>query len=82
MIAIQPVLEIYALDGFDLWPVAEIEPFDFLPLSGGLSPAELRTAVMRIAGLLREVADELATAQGDGRARVLEAGLQGEGQDE
>ncbi|MCC3779838.1 hypothetical protein [Streptomyces sp. UNOB3_S3] len=49
MIVIQPVLEIYAPDGFDLWPVAEIEPFGFLPLSGGLSPAEVGTAVMRIA---------------------------------
>ncbi|WP_435859744.1 hypothetical protein [Streptomyces narbonensis] len=45
----QPVLETYTPDGFDLWPVAEIEPFGFLPLSGGLSPAEVGTAVMRIA---------------------------------
>ncbi|MEJ8646416.1 hypothetical protein WKI68_44425 [Streptomyces sp. MS1.HAVA.3] len=46
----QPVLEIYAPDGFDLWPVAETESFGFLPLSGELSPAEVGTAVMRIAG--------------------------------
>ncbi|MFE5106001.1 hypothetical protein [Streptomyces sp. NPDC056663] len=45
----QPVLEIYAPDGFDLWPVAEIKSFGFLPLSGELSPAEVGTAVMRIA---------------------------------
>lgn len=45
----QPVLEIHAPEGFDLWPVAEIEPFGFLPLSGSLSPAEVGTAVMRIA---------------------------------
>ncbi|MEE1826175.1 hypothetical protein PUR61_28900 [Streptomyces sp. BE20] len=45
----QPVLEIYAPGGFDLWPVAEIEPFGFLPLSGELSAAEIGTAVMRIA---------------------------------
>ncbi|MFE1906701.1 hypothetical protein ACFW96_23965 [Streptomyces gardneri] len=45
----QPVLEIYTPGGFDLWPVAEIEPFGFLPLSGELSPAEVGTAVMRIA---------------------------------
>ncbi|MFJ3881016.1 hypothetical protein ACIPW5_26680 [Streptomyces sp. NPDC090077] len=44
-----PVLEIYTPDGFDLWPVAEIEPFGFLPLSGELSPTEVGTAVMRIA---------------------------------
>lgn len=46
----QPVLEIYTPDGFDLWPVAEIEPFSYLPLSGELAPAEVGTAVMRIAG--------------------------------
>ncbi|MEU3133731.1 hypothetical protein ABZ691_13045 [Streptomyces sp. NPDC006854] len=46
----QPVLEMYAPDGFALWPVAEVEPFGFLPLSGELSPAEVGSAVMRIAG--------------------------------
>ncbi|WP_331727741.1 hypothetical protein [Streptomyces sp. NBC_00158] len=50
MIVMHPVLEIYTPDGFDLWPVAEIEPFGFLPLSGELSPAQVGTAVMRIAG--------------------------------
>ncbi|WP_280887579.1 hypothetical protein [Streptomyces sp. LBL] len=45
----QPVLEICTPDGFDLWPVAAIEPFGFLPLSGELSPAEVGTVVMRIA---------------------------------
>ncbi|MFJ6609480.1 hypothetical protein ACIQPT_04300 [Streptomyces sp. NPDC091289] len=45
----QPVLEMYAPDGFDLWPVAEVESFGFLPLSGELSPAEVGSAVMRIA---------------------------------
>lgn len=46
----QPVLEIYTPDGFALWPVADIEPFSYLPLSGELTPAEVGTAVMRIAG--------------------------------
>ncbi|GAA4832100.1 hypothetical protein GCM10023235_02960 [Kitasatospora terrestris] len=46
----RPVLEILAPDGFGLWPVAEVEPFAFLALHGGLSPAEVGTAVMRIAG--------------------------------
>ncbi|MFE5325343.1 hypothetical protein ACFRCG_02810 [Embleya sp. NPDC056575] len=46
----QPVLEVHTPDGFDLWPVAGIEPFGFLPLGGELSPAEVGTAVMRIAG--------------------------------
>ncbi|MFB9523722.1 hypothetical protein [Streptomyces cremeus] len=50
MITVQPVLEMYAPDGFDLWPVAEVEPYDFLALSGALSPAEVGSAVMRIAG--------------------------------
>ncbi|MGW7067064.1 hypothetical protein ACWGII_18585 [Streptomyces sp. NPDC054855] len=45
----QPVLEVYAPDGFDLWPVAEVESSGFLPLSGELSPAEVGSAVMRIA---------------------------------
>jgi hypothetical protein len=44
-----PVLEIYAPDGFDLWPVAEIKPYGWLPLNGELSPAEVGTAMMRIA---------------------------------
>ncbi|MFE9857450.1 hypothetical protein [Streptomyces sp. NPDC005780] len=45
----QPVLEIYAPADFDRWPVAEVQSFAFLPLSGELSPAEVRTAMMRIA---------------------------------
>ncbi|MEV5242382.1 hypothetical protein AB0K89_25260 [Streptomyces cinnamoneus] len=49
MIVLQPVLETCATDGFDLWPVAEFGAYDFLPLSGALSPAEVGTAVMRIA---------------------------------
>ncbi|MFJ8871449.1 hypothetical protein ACIRD6_37600 [Streptomyces sp. NPDC102473] len=44
MIVMQPVLEMYASDGFDLWPVAEVQSFAFLPLSGELSPAEVGTA--------------------------------------
>ncbi|MEU9563327.1 hypothetical protein AB0D16_14990 [Streptomyces sp. NPDC048161] len=49
MIVMQPVLEIYPPDGFALWPVAEIEAIGYLPLSGELAPAEVGTAVMRIA---------------------------------
>ncbi|MEU8583224.1 hypothetical protein [Streptomyces abikoensis] len=49
MIVLQPVLEICSPDGFALWPVAECEPYGFLPLSGALGPAELGTAIMRIA---------------------------------
>ncbi|MFD0418363.1 hypothetical protein [Streptomyces sp. NPDC127108] len=45
----QPVLEMYVPDGFDLWPVAEAESFGFLPLGGELSPTEVGAAVMRIA---------------------------------
>ncbi|MFJ6050493.1 hypothetical protein [Streptomyces sp. NPDC092307] len=45
----QPVLEMYAPEGFDLWPVADIEPFEFLPLGGELSPAAVGAAMMRIA---------------------------------
>ena len=50
MIVREPVLERYAPDGFDLWPVAESKAFDFLPLSGELSLSEVGTAVLRIAG--------------------------------
>ncbi|MGW6392337.1 hypothetical protein ACWFR1_17945 [Streptomyces sp. NPDC055103] len=46
----QPVLEIYAPDGFALWPVADVKPDGFLPLSGRLDPLEVGTALMRIAG--------------------------------
>ncbi|MEU3355167.1 hypothetical protein [Streptomyces sp. NPDC037389] len=49
MIVLQPVLEICTPDGFALWPVAEFEPYGFLPLSGALHSAEVGTAVMRIA---------------------------------
>ncbi|WP_435975601.1 hypothetical protein [Streptomyces sp. Qhu_M48] len=49
MMTMQPVLETYAPDGFTLWPVAEAESFGYLALSGGLTFAEVGTAVMRIA---------------------------------
>ncbi|MEU0400556.1 hypothetical protein ABZ318_09920 [Streptomyces sp. NPDC006197] len=49
MIVLQPVLEVRPSDGFTLWPVAESAPYGFLPLSGTLGPAEVGTAVMRIA---------------------------------
>ncbi|MFD9883424.1 hypothetical protein ACFWZT_18415 [Streptomyces alboflavus] len=67
MIVMQPVLEMYTPDGFDLWPVAEVEPFDFLPLSGGLSPAEVGSAVMRIASCNDVVPDS------DGPPRPVDA---------
>lgn len=41
----RPVLEVYVPAGFALWPVAETEPYCFLPLSGALAPAEVGTAV-------------------------------------
>ena len=46
----QPVLEVYPPDGFGLWPVADAVPFGFMALSGELTPLEVGTAVMRIAG--------------------------------
>ncbi|MFF6777966.1 hypothetical protein ACFY8W_31060 [Streptomyces sp. NPDC012637] len=49
VIVLQPVLEVYASDDFTLWPVAKSAPYGFLPLSGALDPAEVGTAVMRIA---------------------------------
>ncbi|MEV0740152.1 hypothetical protein AB0I51_30410 [Streptomyces sp. NPDC050549] len=49
MIVLQPVLETRACDGFALRPVAESVPYGFLSLNGGLTPAEVGTAVMSIA---------------------------------
>ncbi|MFV5997458.1 hypothetical protein ACNPQM_34990 [Streptomyces sp. NPDC056231] len=45
----QPVLEISAADDFALWPVGEHESYGHLVLNGELTPAEVGTAVMRIA---------------------------------
>ncbi|WP_327687000.1 hypothetical protein [Streptomyces sp. NBC_00467] len=45
----QPVLEISAADDFALWPVGEHESYGYLVLNGELTPAEVGTAVMRIA---------------------------------
>ncbi|WP_368661564.1 hypothetical protein [Streptomyces sp. NA04227] len=45
----QPVLEICAVDDFTLWPVGEYESYGYLVLNGDLTPAEVGTAVMRIA---------------------------------
>ncbi|WP_199925931.1 hypothetical protein [Streptomyces sp. NRRL S-495] len=44
----QPVLDYWDSDGFELWPVAEVDPY--LTLHGRLTPAEVGTAVMRIVG--------------------------------
>lgn len=49
VIVMQPVLEIYPADDFALRPITESESFSYLPLSGELAPAEVSTAVMRIA---------------------------------
>ncbi|MFI1186499.1 hypothetical protein [Streptomyces californicus] len=45
----QAVLETYAADDFALWPVAEHESSGYLVLNGKLTPAEVGTALMRIA---------------------------------
>ncbi|MFI1213652.1 hypothetical protein ACH4UV_39540 [Streptomyces sp. NPDC020802] len=45
----QPVLEIFAADDFAFWPVGEHESYGYLVLKGELTPAEVGTAVMRIA---------------------------------
>ncbi|WP_328741502.1 hypothetical protein OG436_01690 [Streptomyces caniferus] len=49
MMVMQPVLEIFAADDFALWPVGEHESYGYLVLDGELTPAEVGTAVMRIA---------------------------------
>ncbi|MER6473231.1 hypothetical protein [Streptomyces collinus] len=45
----QPVLEVFAADGFALWPVGEHESYGHLVLDGELTPPEVGTAVTRIA---------------------------------
>ncbi|MFD8910888.1 hypothetical protein [Streptomyces sp. NPDC059575] len=45
----QPVLEISAADDFALWSVGEHESYGYLVLDGELTPAEVGTAVVRIA---------------------------------
>ncbi|MEW2066494.1 hypothetical protein [Streptomyces sp. NPDC007346] len=49
VMVMQPVLEISAADDFALWPVGEHPPYGYLALNGELTPAEVGTAVMRIA---------------------------------
>lgn len=49
VIVMQPVLEIFAADNFALWPVGEHESYGYLVLDGELTPADVGTAVMRIA---------------------------------
>ncbi|MER5629558.1 hypothetical protein [Streptomyces nitrosporeus] len=45
----QPVLETSAAEDFALWPVGEHESYGYFVLNGELTPAEVGTAVMRIA---------------------------------
>lgn len=46
----QPVLEVYAPDGFALWPVADVRHgFGYLMLGGRLSRAEIGLAMLRLA---------------------------------
>ncbi|WP_448321338.1 hypothetical protein [Streptomyces sp. CO7] len=45
----RPVLEVYAADGFALWPVGEYEAYGYLVLHGELTPTEVGRAVTQIA---------------------------------
>ncbi|WP_189925735.1 hypothetical protein [Kitasatospora xanthocidica] len=49
MMSMQPVLEIFAPEGFTFWPTGDHKPFDHLVLNGSLTPAEVGTAVWRLA---------------------------------
>ena len=49
MIVTQPVLQVFAADDFALWPVGDNESYGYLVLDGELTPAEVGTAVIRIA---------------------------------
>ncbi len=60
MIVVQPVLEVYAFDGFSLWPVTEFESYGFLPLSGALSTVRLTVDLGKDDGPVIEIpVDEL-----------------------
>ncbi|MGW4893250.1 hypothetical protein ACWEQL_13445 [Kitasatospora sp. NPDC004240] len=58
MIVLQPVLEIVLPDDFDLWPVAEVEPYGFLALDGSMTPEQVGAAVARIADHKRAEPEE------------------------
>ncbi|MFE4953986.1 hypothetical protein ACFRCW_07760 [Streptomyces sp. NPDC056653] len=49
MIVSRPVLEVLPPADFTLWPISDDAPYGFLPLHGGLTPAEIGTAVASIA---------------------------------
>ncbi|MFE3825906.1 hypothetical protein [Streptomyces sp. NPDC059092] len=53
VMVMQSVLEISAVDDFALWPVGEHELYGYLVLNGELTPAEVGTAVRRIAAWKR-----------------------------
>jgi hypothetical protein len=66
VISMQPVLEICRHEGFDFWPIAEIEPRSFMALGGTLTSAEVGTAVMGLA-----IANGDLEAEAESRAEVL-----------
>lgn len=62
MITMRPVLTVDVHDGdFAFWPVAEVKSYGHLPLTGGLSSAEVGTAMMRIVGC-----NDIGPAPGEG----------------
>ncbi|MFE6225364.1 hypothetical protein [Streptomyces sp. NPDC057854] len=70
----QPVLEMCTPDGFDLWPVVQVEASGYMPLHGELSPAEVGTAVMRIAASNESAVD---STHPPGSGDALDAFLHG-----
>ncbi|MGW2396193.1 hypothetical protein ACWCYY_06535 [Kitasatospora sp. NPDC001664] len=53
MIVMKPVVEVNGSADFALWPVSVVADFSFQPLHGGLTPAEVGTAVLAIASANR-----------------------------
>ncbi|MCN9243729.1 hypothetical protein NGF19_23575 [Streptomyces sp. RY43-2] len=49
MITVRPGLEIPSHEGFDLWPISQVEPYSFLALDGAMTPDDVGTAVMALA---------------------------------
>ncbi|CAM3186614.1 hypothetical protein [Stackebrandtia soli] len=71
MITLQAVVEIHIHDNFDLWPIAELKPFDLLRLDGTLDQKHVGIAVMSIAAANVAREDD-AERTGDSRAAFVD----------
>lgn len=73
MMTMQPVGEVYARDGFALWPIAEVESHSCIALSGSLMPGGAGTVLMCSATRTRPASARTSAAAPTGALR-LESG--------